>query len=275
MSFLTKMIRRFLRLDFGAEILWSLGLIVVAVLLRGIVLGTVRRTPWATDRIRLRWIVLVKRLFFLVLLLGLVIIWARELRQLAFSIAAVAVAFVLALKEIILCVMGAIFRASTHAFTVGDRIEMAGCRGDVVDYGLLGTTVLEIGPGHQRTGRCLSLPNSLFLTTPIVNETYTAAYVLHVIELPLRRQADYVKMEALLLQVAHQVCAPYFQPARVQMAKLAHEHGLSAPQVEPRVSIRLPDAEHLRLLLRVPVPAREKGRVEQEILRQVLRVDGT
>ena len=69
-------------------------------------------------------------------------------------------AIVLATKEIIMCLSGAIYRASSGTFKVGDRVEIGAFRGDVIDQTLLATTILEIGPGqaiHQHSGRTVTL----------------------------------------------------------------------------------------------------------------------
>ena len=53
----------------------------------------------------------------------------------------------------------------------------------------LTTTILEIGPEkltHQHTGRAIVVPNSVFLDKHVVNESYTADFVLHVFRLPYK-----------------------------------------------------------------------------------------
>ena len=123
--------------------------------------------------------------------------------------------------------------ATTGAYDVGDRIELDGTRGDVIRYGLLTTTILEIGPTHQRTGRSIVLPNSLLLSKPVVNETFTATYVLHSFAVPMARSADWQATERRLQAVAQRVCAEWIEPARRQLEELSREHGLTPPSVEP------------------------------------------
>ena len=38
-------------------------------------------------------------------------------------------------------------RATSRSFKLGDRIEIGDYRGDVIDYNLFTTTILETGPG--------------------------------------------------------------------------------------------------------------------------------
>jgi small-conductance mechanosensitive channel len=229
----------------------------------------VRRSGWASDQLTMRWTVQVRWASLLLLLLGLVIVWAEELRTLAISIVAIAAAIVIATKELILCLSGAFLRATSNSFTIGDRIEIAGVRGDVVDLRPLTTTILEIGPAHRRTGRAVILPNALLVSGPVVNETFTDAYVVHMITVPVEPKR-WRESEEALLEAANAVCAPFLADAEAHMAQAARRHGLPVFSVEPRAHVQIPDAGKLSLVLRVPTPARDKGQTEQEILRRFL-----
>ena len=199
-------------------------------------------------------------------------IWAEPLHTLAVSFIALAVAVVIATKELILCVSGSVVRATSKSYAVGDRIEIAGKRGDVVDQNLFTTTLLEIGPGqssHQYTGRAIVIPNSLLLNTPLINETFTHDYVLHVFCIPLTSADDWQRSEQLLLEAAQIECGPFLEQARMYMKNIESQHGLDSPTVAPRVTLQIPEPGKINLLLRIPAPSRRKGRLEQAILRQV------
>jgi small-conductance mechanosensitive channel len=183
---------------------------------------------------------------------------------------ALAVALVIATKELIQCVLGTVFRASTRMFSLGDRVEVGEIRGDVIDHGILGTTILEVGPDHQRTGRALTLPNNMFLTTPVINETHTQSFVLHLMTIPLREGNDWKRAEEIVLRTANDVCGAYLSSARDNMEQLARRHGLVPRSAEPQVMVQLAEPERVNLLLRIPIPVRDKGRVEQAFLRGVL-----
>ena len=247
-------------------------LVVVVVLLRRAVLGYVRRAPWASDDFRLRWIVKVRWASVLTLTLGLVFVWGTELRTLAFSVVAIAVAVVIATKELILCVSGAVVRATSRSFTIGDRIHVSGIHGDVVDIGLLTTTVIEIGAGQRRTGRSVTFPNGLLLSAPVNNETFTSEFVFHTLTIPLETKDGWEEAEKRLLAAAYEVCSPYLEEARKRLDASARQHGLPSFVIEPRVHLQLPGPGKLDLVLRIPTRARDKGQTEQRILRQYLRV---
>lgn len=186
---------------------------------------------------------------------------------------AVAVALVLATKELIMCVMGRVFKAQANLFSVGDRIEINGIRGDVIDKGILGTKILEVGPGnitHQYTGRSIVIPNSLFLSNVTMNESFLEDYVLHNFVVPLHRNDDWKKAEKIILELAEKYCSEFYESAERYMAIVRNRENLETPLIKPRVHIQLNGPNDLALITRVTVPAREKGKVEQLIIKGFL-----
>ena len=249
----------------------SSALLVVAVLvLRTVAVRVIRRTGWLPPPAQLRWRVHVRWIALLLLLLGLVVVWATELRTLAISFVAFAVALVLATKELILCVLGSVVRASSGSFRVGDLVEIGGARGEVIDLRPLTTTLLEIGPTHQRTGRTLVLPNSLFLTALVANETMADEFVLDTVTVPLLAGTDWREGRRALLEVANEVCEPYLARARHDMDATALRHGLMPLTIDPAVTIQLVDGDRCNLHLRVPTPARERASNQQKVIQGFL-----
>jgi small-conductance mechanosensitive channel len=253
-----------------AAIIATIVLIGAVVVTRSLVLRFVRRTSKPGDAMRIKWTVQVKRLSVAAFLIGIVLIWASQLEALAVSLVAVAAALVLATKELIMCVSGAALRTAASSYRVGDRIEISGIRGDVVEYGLLSTTILEVGPAHKRTGRAVTIPNSVLVTEKVINESYTKAYVLHTITVPVERDEDWKRAEEVLAEAAEEVCAEYVPKTQRSLDEVASQHGIDPTSAEPVVYVVLPSPGVVNLVARVPSLASEKGRVEQAILRRYL-----
>jgi small-conductance mechanosensitive channel len=155
-------------------------LLLSLFVLRWIALRYVRRERRLSKELKLRWQNVIKNVFVLAGFLGLVLIWAPQLRAFALSLTAVVVAIVIATKELILCVSGSLLRASSSTFVIGDLVEYAGHTGYVVDQNLLTTELQEIDAmsglpsGHQ-----IVLPNSLFLNHPVKNYSHLRPYTVH------------------------------------------------------------------------------------------------
>lgn len=265
-------------------------------------LGTILATPWAPKLIatvallilvlalragisrmlsrhvrqvelRRRWLVNVRNSLVLIAIFGFGIIWVDELQNLGVAILGVGVAFVIAIKEFLLCINGSFLRAVTNAYSVGDRIELAGHRGDVIDLNMFATKLLEVGPGktfHLRTGRTVIIPHSKLLDSPLVNESHMKRFVLHVFSVPLSLDEDWQQASDLLLEAATEESASYRAEAADHMQQLETLHNLDGIPVEPRVSLQIPEAGKLNLLVRVPAPVGRQGSIEQAIIRRFL-----
>ena len=240
--------------------------------LRAIARQAINRAQVDSEQLRLRWMVVARNTSLGVGLLGLVFIWGSQIQSFAISVVALSAAFVLATKELILCVSGSVLRAGSGAFSIGDRIEIGALRGDVIDISLLATTLLEVGQGHQRTGRSVTVPNSLLLSGPVVNETYMDEYVLHIVKVPVGQAEDWERAERALLEAGREACAKYIEAARRFMNQQSRRHGLPQNSVDPRVHLAMTDKQgELHLLLRVPAPVLERSRIDQAILRGYLK----
>jgi small-conductance mechanosensitive channel len=216
----------------GADLLSPLvstGVLIVSVTVARAVIGRAIKRTVRSQEMRRKWLVQVRNGLLLLLLLGLVIIWGSELRTLALSVVAIAVALVVATKELILCVSGTVLKTAARSFALGDRIQIKDFRGDVIDQSFLTTTIMEIGPGkltHHRTGRVMVIPNSLFVAEPVINESYTHDYVLHVFTVPFKREDDWRTAQQALLAAGRKHCEPYLEIVRRHMQAISEKQGL-------------------------------------------------
>lgn len=72
-------------------------------------------------------------------------IWIQRLGDLSVALGVLAAGLAFALQEVIGSIAGWITIVSGKPFTIGDRFETGDIRGDVVDIGILRTTIMEIG----------------------------------------------------------------------------------------------------------------------------------
>ncbi len=259
--------------QFFERIIGTVILLAAFLLIRQLSVRGIRNWKTTNADLKRRWIVQVKNLTFALFALGILIIWATQLRSFALSIVAIAAALAISLKEMILCLMGGLYKASARSFEIGDRIEVNDCRGDVIDHDFVSTTILEIGPGkdmHQYTGRQIVLPNSLFLSHAIFNETSKSKYVLHVFKIPLMAYDDWKKAEQILVESSNEVCAPYMKEAKVFFSQMGQMEGIEPPNPEPRVSIKFAEADELHLMVRVVAQPNRTGTIEQAIIKKYL-----
>lgn len=256
----------------ASKLIASVLVLPIAMLIRWVMIRAISNVDIKSPELRLRWMVQIRNLVFLVVFLCMMMIWASEVRTMAISLVAFVVAIVLATKELILCVTGSFLKISTRSFMIGDRIEINGISGDVVDQTLLGTQIMEVGPGpglHQYTGRTITVPNSMFLTQPITNHNITRDYAIVNFTVPIKLEDDYQQAEQWLLEATNEVCEPFLEDARKHWAR-EQENLVDLPSVDPRVSISMISPDQVNLIVRMPVPTHQRGGNSQQVLRKYL-----
>ncbi|MEM6994133.1 MAG: mechanosensitive ion channel domain-containing protein, partial [Myxococcota bacterium] len=222
---------------------------------------------------KLRWRAQLRNATVVAVLLGLTLIWAEQLRTFAISIVAIAAAIAVSTKEISACLLGSLIRTSGRGFEIGDRVQIGEVRGDVIDIGPMTTSLLEVGvPAsiHARTGRVVTLPNSVYLSTGVFNETMAHNFSLHVVRIPLRSEDPWKAASERLERLGRAACADYFDEGSKSMTRLAAERGVTPPRLEPSVYIEVPEPGRVDLLLRVLAPARDRDAVGQHIMGRFL-----
>ena len=253
--------------------LTSLLLLAFLLIVRALIVRAIAKNPTLSMEAKRRWVVSVRNSIVFVLLVGLVVIWAHELQAFGLSLVALAAAFVLATKELILCWSGAALRVGGKIYSVGDRIQIAGHRGVVLDHDIFATRLLEIGPGqasHLYTGRVTVFPNSLLFANALVKENPGQEYGLYILSIPLKDNEDWRVAEQHLLDAAKAECSSFMNEASRQMKLLEQATLLEAPSPEPRITIQVIETGHIQLVLRFPAPDRGRSRIEQAILRRYL-----
>jgi hypothetical protein len=246
----------------------TLILFASVLLFRIVVLNTIRKSSLIPEGKR-KWVIQIKNASLIFLIFGLVVIWASELRNFALSLVAIAAALAICVKEIILCFMGGVYKASIRAFEVGDRIQVGVYRGDVLDHDLLSTRLYEIGPGddmHQFTGKVVTIPNALFLSNSIRREA-KVPFDLHTFVIPIAAGLHWKELESKLYASCHKECDSYLQEAKRYMRKVQEREGIDVPDLDPRISVRMPSYKEWQLVVRIPVQGLRKSRIEQAILK--------
>ena len=155
------------------QIALSLAIIAVVLAVRWLATRLIRGgSDILTEQQRWR-ITAARNLSTALIFVGLFVVWSREIEEFALSITAFAVAFVIAGKELILCLSGAAWRGATSAFGIGDWVEIGPYSGEVIDETALATILQEIHPTEfVYTGRTVAVPNSMLLSQAVVNHNF-------------------------------------------------------------------------------------------------------
>jgi small-conductance mechanosensitive channel len=92
-----------------------------------------------------------------------------------FSLGIVGFGVTVALQQPLTSLLGWVYILSMRPYQVGDRVRIEDAKGDVIDVDFLVTTLWEVEgdlvSSHQPSGRTVTVPNSLILTSEVFNYT--------------------------------------------------------------------------------------------------------
>jgi len=80
-----------------------------------------------------------------IIIVAVILVWGHNVESLTIFISAVGAGVAVALHEAILCIAGWLLILLRRPYEVGDRVELGGVKGDVIDIQLFHTALLEIG----------------------------------------------------------------------------------------------------------------------------------
>ncbi|TGN61579.1 mechanosensitive ion channel family protein [Paracoccus liaowanqingii] len=256
---------------FSSDLIASLILVLALLITRMIANRVLRARADAQPHLQRRWFSTIRNVILFLLLLGLALIWAPQLRTFALSLTAVAVAVVVATKELILCILGSFMRASSRPFSVGDWIEVGAVRGEVIDHSIFMTRLQQFEPGSfHYAGRTVDIPNSAFFTTPIHNLTIGRDYIFHSFSVTVEPKFSLVAQSDCIDAVIDRHYGAYAAEARKINASLERRTGVDL--LDPEVSIRFSttDIGKYRVNIRLFCPTRIAERLENDITRDLM-----
>lgn len=250
------------------ERLWaSLALVVFAVLLRWLVVFTVRRRATFLADVDRRRIAFTRNGSTLAVIAGLFLLWAPELSEFALSLTAFAVAIVIATKELIMCFAGGLVRGVSGSFSSGDWIEIGPHSGEVTDQSLVTTTLMEIDPTDMSyTGRSVTAPNSLFLTMPVINHRHRKRFVHHEFVIHSEPVPDPMAACAAILAGLDAASAGFRDVAERYAQFIEHRMALQLPGVAPEVRFRTAEFGKFRFEARLFCPRERAAEMEDEAI---------
>ena len=95
-------------------------------------------------------------------------------------------------------------------FRIGQRVIIAGIKGDVEDITLTHVILNQVGgtvAGEERSGRGILIPNAILFSQTITNYTFDVEYILSEVPVRITFQSDWDEAEKILVEAAKQVTA--------------------------------------------------------------------
>lgn len=161
--------------------------------------------------------------------------------RLSVVLGAIGAATVFALQEVVASIAGWIALSSGDFYDPGDRVQLGGIKGDVIDIGLLRTTLMETGAwvdGDLYSGRVVRIANSSVFKEPVFNYSSDFPFVWDEIKLPVRYGSDVQLAKKVIFQAAHDVIGRYTVDSQKGWKELTEKYLIEHAKLEPTVTAR-------------------------------------
>lgn len=256
------------------SLITSLAYVAVIVLARGFLIRHVRRDDEILGKEQRSWIIRIKNTAGILMVVGLIMIWAPQLHTFALSITAFAVALVVATKEMILCLTGAIMRATSNQFKVGDWVTVDNVTGEVIDMDPLSFRLQEVdmeGKTYHFTGQTITVPNAKLFTSNVVNANFFKAYIFE----DVRVTVQYMDIDPdAAMGVLQDVVDTYFEPHKKDALafnkKIRKKEGIEIGTAQPLYDLTTSDFGHYRFHVRLFLPTAQAVNIGSDISRDFL-----
>jgi small-conductance mechanosensitive channel len=215
-----------------------IGLILIRLIIALVVRSLGRYVKDGQTRYRTRKIVTFIAYLVAILFIGIVFKDRLGGLTIAFGVAGAGIAF--ALQEVIVSLAGWVAIVFGNFFATGDRIQLGGIKGDVIDIGLLRTTLMELGEWVKSdlyTGRIVRVANSFVFKEPVFNYSADFPFLWDEITVPVTYASDYRRAREILEKIIHEVIDEYSAYAKRAWKDITKRYPIEEAMIDPVVTL--------------------------------------
>ena len=251
--------------------------VVLAVIIGGAELWRRAIFRYVRDpRRRYQYLLLRKIVFWCVIAVVLLFSFANELSSVATFAGLITAGVAVALQNVIVSIVAYFFLIGKYGIRVGDRVQVAGVTGEVVDIGLVRFHLLELVSGGEKTasGRVVAFSNSVVFQSNagFFKQIPGTNFVWHEVTLTVASDSDYRLAEERLLGVVADIFSEY----RDEMEK-QYRHMEKTLTTAPAGALQPTSRLHLgpsglEVVIRYPVDLMHASEIDDRVTRELLAV---
>jgi small-conductance mechanosensitive channel len=209
-----------------------------------------------------------------VIVLAVARIWSGAFGDLGTFLGLLSAGIAIALADVFLNLAGWLYIITRRPFKAGDRIEVAGMAGDVVDIRVFRFTLLEIGnwvDADQSTGRLLHIPNGLLFRQGMANYTEGFAHIWHEIGVLVTFESDWERAEEIIrLQLEPYHMKEEEMHAAREFREASRRYFIRYKELDPIVYTTVKDSG-VMLTARLLIHPRQRRGVDDTLWRGILK----
>jgi small-conductance mechanosensitive channel len=221
---------------------YMMWLIVVIAVIQFLRRFLKRRLPENSSRYKAQKAVEIFGYFFIIILT--ISYFTGNIQDFTLAIGLFSAGIAITLQELFLSLAGGIYIFLIKVYAPGDRIEINGIKGDVIDIDSVYTTMMEIGQwvtSDNYTGRIVKLSNSFVFKGPVYNYSKDFPFIWDEIDILIRYQSDMDKAKEIVISVASEILSEYTSASKKQWEQVVNKFYIENAILDPTLAITLKD----------------------------------
>lgn len=213
--------------------------IIVVFILKGRINRSIKDN---TTRYKMRKAVTL--LAYTVFTLIVISTFKKDMSSFAVAIGVIGGGIAFALQEVIISIAGWLAITFSSFYKIGDRIKIGSIMGDVIDIGILRTTLMECGDWVKSdlyNGRIVRVANSFIFKDPVYNYSGEFPFLWDEIILPIRYGSDVEYTRTALINISEDIIRDFTDSVRNSWEGLSRLYAIESAKIEPMVTIALTD----------------------------------
>lgn len=177
---------------------------------------------------------------YVVIIIFTVILFNEQLGGVSVVLGVAGAGIAFALQEVIMSIAGWVAISFGNFYSPTDRIQLGGITGDVIDIGILRTTLMETGQWVQAdlyNGRVVRIANSFVFKEPVFNYSGSFPFLWDEIKVPIKYGCDHHWVRQTLNQIANQVTSEYASEAQKAWNVVAKQYVVREISLAPQVTL--------------------------------------
>ncbi|WP_100407331.1 mechanosensitive ion channel family protein [Bacillus solitudinis] len=173
-------------------------------------------------------------------LIFIAIVYSNQLGGVTVVLGVASAGIAFALQEVIISIAGWISIITGNIFKTGDRVKMGGIKGDVIDLGVLRTTIMEVNEwvdGDLYNGRIVRVANSFVFKEPVYNYSNDFPFLWDEIKIPIKYGSNYKATKEIIQKVGIEVTGEYSLHAREHWNEMLKKFLIEDASTQPMVTL--------------------------------------
>jgi small-conductance mechanosensitive channel len=181
--------------------------------------------------------------YFLIVLITITY-FTGNIKDFGLAIGLLTAGITITLQELILSITGSFYIFFARVYKPGDRIEINGIKGDVIDIDSIYTTMMEIGQwvsSDNYSGRIVKLSNAFVFKGPVYNYSQDFPFVWDEFNLPIRYGSNIELAKEIVISVAQEKLSEYVTESISKWKDVVDKYYIEDAQVNPSLAITMTD----------------------------------